>query len=273
MIDRRDKPPIAFLSGKRLAVVQAVKRAVDGQVLTSELQRLGQIEGIRSVLLSRNDEIDVLDYGAVAKGSNTSSVSNALGVTVRRRICDICAQASKSGSAARLLFLLVRALEPCVCLELGTSLGISACYQAMALDLNGKGRFFTVEGDPSLTLIARQLLAEFPLQNVEVICGRFQDVLPTIDSRAKIVDYVFMDGHHDGPATLEYFQMLSTTVAKDSVVVVDDIQWSPGMASAWDKIRHMTNVSLSVDLGSMGVVVLGNHGSRVEFDFKDFLEW
>ena len=41
---------------------------------------------------------------------------------------------------------LVRELRPHSCLELGTGVGVSAGYQAAAMELNGVGRLLTLDG-------------------------------------------------------------------------------------------------------------------------------
>jgi hypothetical protein len=49
-------------------------------------------------------------------------------------------------------------------------------------------------------------------------------------------------------------------------VVFDDIQWSAGMKAAWAAIRRNERVHLSVDLGSMGVVSVGDDGPPRHFE-------
>src|SRR5919201_4281833 len=70
-------------------------------------------------------------------------------------------------ASARLLMRLVRELNPATAIELGTGLGVSASYQAAALDLNGSGRLYTVDGSPEFSRIAAREAAALGLSRVE----------------------------------------------------------------------------------------------------------
>src|SRR5215204_1409803 len=65
------------------------------------------------------------------------------------------AKVSKSGRSGQLLFRLVREFAPTSCLELGTCIGVSAAFQAAALELNGAGHLLTLERKPMLVEAAR----------------------------------------------------------------------------------------------------------------------
>jgi predicted O-methyltransferase YrrM len=172
---------------------------------------------------------------------------------------------SKSPLGALLLFRLVRELRPSRCLELGTNLGISAAYQAAALRLNGGGELHTVEGSPTLAALSRKHLASLGLA-AEVHAGRFADVLPGLLARTAPLDYVFIDGHHDGPATVGYFAQLHPSLSPGALVVFDDIAWSAGMAEAWAAIRVDPRVRVAVGLGAMGVCIIGGEGDAIRID-------
>ena len=62
-------------------------------------------------------------------------------------------------------------------LEMGTCVGISAAYQAAALNDNGAGRLVTLEGYAELAAEAQELWSNLGLSNVEVIVGRFAQTL------------------------------------------------------------------------------------------------
>ena len=96
------------------------------------------------------------------------------GRVITKAIGDAC-KTSKSHFWSFLLFKLIREFKPSTCLELGTALGISACYQAAALKLNQAGNLTTLEGADSLALIAKQHFQALGLDNVRVVIGRFQD--------------------------------------------------------------------------------------------------
>jgi hypothetical protein len=54
-----------------------------------------------------------------------------------------------------------------------------------------------------------------------------------------------------------------------AIVLLDDIDWSPGMVRFWQRIRAHERVTLAVDLYRSGILVLGHgpaHTFRVAID-------
>jgi predicted O-methyltransferase YrrM len=214
------------------------------------------IEAARARLEASNEPIETVDYGAGPDGARTIE-EMARGVPVTRNLGELCRTSSKPPEAARLLFRLVRERQPERCLELGTCLGISAAYQAAALDLNGRGSLTTLEGAPALGERARTLLDELGLgSRVEIRVGRFVDLLPDVLQGVRL-DLAFVDGHHDEGATLDYFQQIAPAMNGGGVLVFDDIGWSDGMARAWRTIRSDAAVKKSSERLGFGLVVVG----------------
>lgn len=244
-------------------MVGAVEAAVRGRATPEERAWFRRIEALRRRLLASDGRLALPDYGP-----GTTSVSDReawSGYHAAPTVAEQCA-GSKSPFGARLLFRLVRELRPARCLELGTNLGISAAYQAAALRLNGAGALTTVEGAPELARRAREHLAGLGL-DAEVLQGRFGDVLPAVLARPDPLDYVFIDGHHDGPATVAYFDRIHPALARGALVVFDDVAWSSGMARAWEELRADPRIRVSVGLGAMGLAwVDGAAAPRVRAD-------
>lgn len=154
----------------------------------------------------------------------------------------------------RVLFSLVRELRPLRCLELGTSLGVSTAYQAVALRENRQGTLLTLEGSPSSAAVARESVSFLGLENVELRVGLFEEILaPILAEQSPPFDFAFVDGHHDQYATIAYFRQILRSLAPHSTVVLDDIDWSPGMARAWAAVQGHSEVKLAVDAGRFGI--------------------
>lgn len=176
--------------------------------------------------------------------------------TSRRTIGELCRSSSASSSWAELLFRLIRTARPERCLELGTCLGISASYQGAALRLNGAGRVITIEGRPEVAAIAGRTIAELGLADqVEGRAAWFEDGLPGALADLGHLDYGFVDGHHDGEATLEYFGGIRPRLAGGAILVFDDIGWSADMRGAWETIARDRLAAGAADLGRLGVWV------------------
>src|SRR5690625_648530 len=161
--------------------------------------------------------------------------------------------ASVKPSYGQMLYALVRDFKPQQCLELGTCLGISSAFIASALQLNGGGSLVTFEGSASRSGYAQSVLKELELENIEHVVGPFQQTLVPQLKNYRALDFCYIDGHHDGKATVSYFESILPLLTEGAVVVIDDITWSGGMKEAWSEIKSREEVALSVDTYMMGI--------------------
>jgi predicted O-methyltransferase YrrM len=238
------------------AVAGAVLAVVSDDFAPEERSAFARVEELRTTLAKSQDEITVVDYGAGEASETRTPEEMARGRRTTTTVGAVCRSASKPPRWARLLFALVRRLQPQQCLELGSSLGLSAAYQASALQLNGFGRIDTLEGADAIAERARANLEQLSLP-ATVITGRFQDTLPPLLEERPPIDFAFVDGHHDRDATLAYFEQLLPHLSPAAVLVFDDIAWSAGMADAWRRIRSDQRVGLAVDLFKVGLCGVG----------------
>ncbi|MHC4591152.1 MAG: O-methyltransferase, partial [Planctomycetota bacterium] len=169
---------------------------------------------------------------------------------------EICRRAGMKPFWAFLQFRLVRALRPASCLELGTAVGISGAYQAAALELNGHGRLFTIEGAPKVASVAEENFRKLGLARVSVRVGRFRNVLADVLAECSPLDYAFIDGHHEEHATIRYFRQVLPCLQPKAVLLFHDISWSDGMRRAWRTTRSSKEVRCAVGLPNLGVCVV-----------------
>ena len=236
-------------------LAEALQEALAGRVTPEEARWVRSIEALRRRLDASQEPIEIVDYGAgTAEEARIDSPIQA-GRVLHVPLGDI-SRVSKDALWGLLLFKLVRKFQPQACLELGTAVGISAAYQAAALTLDGGGTLATLEGAPSLARLAADNLRGLGLTNVEVIAGRFQDTLAGVLDARPPIGHAFIDGHHDGPATLAYFEALYPHLAERAVLVFDDILHYPSMRAAWNTLQADPRIPLSVDLARVGVCVL-----------------
>jgi predicted O-methyltransferase YrrM len=169
----------------------------------------------------------------------------------------------------RLLYQLVRAWQPDLGVELGTALGISTAYQAVAMKLHGRGLLVTLEASPARMARAEANLQRLGLDNVEFVTGYFEEVLSSVLGRLPRVEYAFIDGHHQQQATLDNFDTLWQASADPALLVFDDIRWSDGMRRAWKSLTEDSRTALAVDLGRMGLIVTSHRpaGERHLLDY------
>jgi predicted O-methyltransferase YrrM len=217
-------------------------------ILTPEESDAVQLlESIRTRLECSNERILMTDYGAQAKNSAEQ---------IARVVGDVAVQSSKPYRWALFLFKLIRTFKPASCLELGTCLGVSGMYQASALRLNGKGSLVTLEGAESYAAIAKETFSSAGFPDIQIVVGRFQETLFVAAAQIAPIDLVFIDGHHDGDATLRYFETLLPFCSAAAIVVFDDIHWSRGMTRAWNVLRTDSRIAFFSDLSQVGIIFL-----------------
>ena len=139
-------------------------------------------------------------------------------------------------------------------LELGTSLGLSSAYLAM----NENSEVTTIEGDPVLCQIARDVHQESGLEKIRVLNGRFMDILPSLQASRPTWDLIFIDGHHSGRAVTTYYHQLKDSLTPNGVMIVDDILWSDEMWDSWQKIRRLGDFKSSLSYRGLGFLFHGD---------------
>lgn len=210
------------------------------------------IEKVRQDLTQSDAEINVEDHGA---GSRVLEDS-------KRRVKDIVRLSSQQRKYGEVLFKLCNMLQPTSALELGTCLGIGTAYMAMAC----KGlKVTTIEGDPNLAALARKNLDELKLDTVEIINGKFDDVLPTLLADNPTYDIVYIDGNHRYEPTMKYLNLVLPHLSDTACVVLDDIHWSTEMEQAWNEIKTMKEFQVSIDLFKIGLLFKRPAQSKEDF--------
>ncbi|GHT10257.1 O-methyltransferase [Bacteroidia bacterium] len=233
----------------------AVNETIYNKLSLEEKDRINGIEQIRKKFTQNPTPVDITDFGAGNPDSKRSDDEMLKGITHSTTYGAICL-GSKPSLWALLLFKLIKEFQPQTALELGTCIGISAAYQATSQKMNGKGTLITMEGAESIARLAEKNIASLHLDNVKVVCGRFGDTLPKVLKENQTIDYVFIDGHHDENATVDYYEMLLPHLSPRALLVFDDISWSEGMKRAWKKISCDEKILLSVDLTMLGICVM-----------------
>jgi predicted O-methyltransferase YrrM len=236
----------------------AIDSAHRNRLSIDEQRWIGAVESLRTRLLNSTEQVPVVDYGAGFPSDNRSEEQMLAGVDTVEVVGEACREYSKSSLWTGLLFRLVRTFRPAVGIELGTCLGVSAAAHGAALELNGAGRLITLEGSPAFARIAADGVSSLGLgHRIRVVEGRFQETLQGVLDDAGTVDYGFIDGHHDGPATLRYFEQFLPHLASRSLLVFDDISNYASMREAWQQICAHPRVDVVVDASVVGICLLG----------------
>ena len=181
-------------------------------------------------------KLEIKDYGAKSKKLDQY-----------RSIDQIFKTSSSFGKNGILLFRICMHFKPQNILELGTSIGMGSLYMHLA---NPKSRLISIEGCPETHSIAKDNLKTYP---IELINNTFKNAIQTF-SQEKF-DLVFIDGHHNGKALLEYMDALMQYTHDNTIFVLDDIRWSHSMLDSWNKLSGAQTYHLSLDFFRMGVLI------------------
>ncbi|MEO8116893.1 MAG: class I SAM-dependent methyltransferase [Bacteroidota bacterium] len=204
-----------------------------------------EIEFVRKALRDNDEIITIEDFGA---GSRIFS-------GLERKISGIARTSLKPAKYSRLLHNIVAYYQPKTSIELGTSLGITTAYLAKA---NPSGKVITLEGSGAIAAIAKNNFEKLSIENIEIVHGNFNETLPQVLLKNRVIDFAFIDGNHSKEPTLDYFHALLPHICNDSILVFDDIHWSEEMEAAWAEIQASQQVRLSVDLFFVGIVFFKN---------------
>jgi len=213
------------------------------------------VENYKKTLLKDKTIISCPDLGAASKvlKSNQNSIQQ------------IAKSSSVNKKFGRLLYRLVEHFRPNTILELGTSLGISTQYLALA---NKNAKVITLEGCSDKTNYNKQFLKNERFKNIDSHTGNFDILLPEVLTKTTTVDLVFFDGNHQEKATLNYFEHCLSKINNKTIFIFDDIYWSKGMENAWEKIIEHPKVTLSINLYYMGIVFFRKENTKEHFDIK-----
>jgi len=203
------------------------------------------VQELRDGYTLDHTEIALTDFGA---GSRTAAQKT-------RKIKDIARMSGSPKRFGEYLFKTVDWLNANRVLELGSNLGIGTSYLAAALPSDGK--LVSIDADENLIKRARGAVKSIaPQADAILLLGTFVDQLDAALKELDTVDLAFIDGHHAEQATKDYFAQILLHCHEKSVIILDDIHWSPGMEAAWAWVKAQPQVTCSIDLFRWGVVFL-----------------
>lgn len=213
-----------------------------------------RVEELRNELLRGKTILNVEDFGA---GSAVSKKN-------QRTVSSIAKNAAKPKKLGQLLFRMIKYYQPSTIIELGTSLGITTSYLALA---KPDAKLITMEGSKEIAEVARKNFENLEIRNTEIIEGNFDQTLSSVISPLSSIDFVFVDGNHRQEPTERYFHQLLSKINNNSILVFDDIHWSKEMKDAWETIKNHEAVRCTIDLFFIGIILF-----RKEFKEKqDFI--
>ena len=202
----------------------------------------------------RNDftEIEIKDFGAG---------SRKMGST--RKVSQIFRNSSSRGKYGEFLYRLANHFKPKHILEFGTSLGVGTTYFKLGYK---QADITTVEACPQTRTIALLNFEKLNLTGVESVLSTFDAYLN--EAKNKKFDLVFIDGHHDGKATLDYLSRLKDLTNDETLFILDDIRWSESMFNAWNTLISDEAYHVTIDFFRFGLVTRRPKQEKEHFFLK-----
>lgn len=195
----------------------------------------------RANMLSDNTEINVTDYGTGKNGI--------------RKVRQIARKSSVEPRYAGIMQKIIDSFGIGSALELGTSIGIGTMFLAKT---NQKIKITTIEGSPETFKFAKNEFAKRKIGNVEFVNDNFDHFFDSNALKGQKFDLFYLDGNHTYEATIRYFdQIVRNNCGQKSIIVIDDINWSRDMFSAWKEISLRMPDALRLNLYRMGIVFSG----------------
>ena len=214
------------------------------------------LEHERRMLLANHSPVRIEDHGAGSRKKDEAPT-----------VSSIAKKVVSPPAKCRTLFNLVNYFRPPTILELGTSLGLSALYMSKA---NQASQLYTIEGATEIYRLAKLLFEKNHATNIHVYKGTFDDQLPGLLNILKVVDLAYIDGHHNYAATITNFNTILPYTHKSSIIVLDDIYWSAEMTRAWNEIKAMPQVAMTIDTFDFGFVFFNSEMEKQHFTLIDY---
>ncbi len=241
-------------------VIWQQKSGNSGQTFGTDQRYFDKIEALRKKRLQDKRAIQVTDLGAGSQKMKTTS----------RRIADIAKYSLSSTQKAQFFYRVIQYFNSKTILELGTSLGVTTAYLQLAAS---EGIIYTFEGCPKIAEEAKETLLAVgdpsSGSNPEIIVGDLSKTLSETLSKISRIDFLLLDANHRYQPTLDYFELCLPKCYEETVVILDDIYWSPDMTKAWRELQNHPAVTTSIDIFSVGLLFFHQKHPKQDFILKN----
>lgn len=252
-----DRPPVSWLTGtswralhspvlfRMGRALQPRPRHWPSDTLPVEAVPLKALRDVRTSLRGSREVLVHVDHGAGPRGA---AARGAQGASRTRVVGDIAATALTSERDAEALVRMLRSFQQSgSVLELGTSLGVMTAHLVRT-----GWSVETWEGCPNTLAVAKAGWEALGIAHaVDAKLGTFSALMAANDTSTW--DVAYLDGLHEGQATLDMLAWLAPRVRVG--VVVDDVAWTADMHRAWRRAQALPEWRVSVSWRGRGVLL------------------
>lgn len=127
--------------------------------------------------------------------------------------------------------------KPRVVVEFGAAFGVSGMYWLAGLERIRSGVLLTFEPNTSWAAVARSNMAQIS-QRFDLTVGTFEANIAGKLADGASIDIAFIDAIHTSEFVFRQFELIVEHAASGAVILIDDIAFSPDMASCWTQLAH-----------------------------------
>lgn len=203
-----------------------------------------EVEQLRKKMADSDEEIEIKDMGAGSR----------LKLGKRRKISQLAKHSATGYEQGLFINKIVDYFKPANILELGTSLGIGTAYLSGHKAVR---EVLSIDACEKSQKIARENFDILKLNNIKLINENFDSVFDSEALSDRKFDFIYIDGNHRGSALLKYYQILLSKHSNVKLILlIDDINWSVDMYSAWKKVVKNHPDSCSLNLFRLGIIFI-----------------
>lgn len=205
-------------------------------------------------LLENKNLIEVTDFDACFKVFKSNKNQIAKNATTSKI----------SSKRTELLYRVAHYFEPHKILEVGTSFGLVTSALAFGAP---KAKVITIGSCSQRADVTKNQLQKFGCNNVENIVSEFSNYLSLIARNSELTSFnlIYFDRNHSKKVTLEYFELLLSTIDNDSVWIFDGIHCSTEREETWETIKNHPKVKITIDIFQMGFVFFRREQCKEHF--------
>lgn len=170
-------------------------------------------------------------------------------------------------SKGQLLFRLVNKYKPSHVVETKMGLAISTMYLAAP---DTRLSVTTFEKERSVVNYATQFMKQGGFSNIQVIPSSPEESLKTLVEKLESLDFLYVNDCHSGAELDERLSICLPKAGDKSVFVVDNIYEDETKTEAWNRLKSMSQVRVTVDLFHLGIAFFDRKLQKEDYFVRHF---
>ena len=161
-------------------------------------------------------------------------------------------KATREHKFGSLLFRLINFFKCNSTIQIGSPEAITSLYMASS---RSECRCVVLDEDNATCAKIKSLADETELNNLEIKCGNYSELLDDIFKQGKKVDLIFINipKYNDCP---DIFSKCITNAEENCIFVMNGIRKNQKMKRLWKEITQNPQITISVDLYTSGIFFL-----------------